>query len=55
MFAGIRPGTSFGEGHGRTREETLVAPESTTTSWTGDELATIGRADELRLASLRED
>ena len=32
-----------------------MAPESTTTSWPGDELATIGRAEELRLASLRED
>ena len=55
MFAGIGPGTSFGEGHGRSREETLVAPESTMTSWTGDELATIGRAEELKLASLRGD
>jgi len=32
-----------------------VAPESTTRSWTGDELATIGRAEELGLASLRGD
>jgi hypothetical protein len=32
-----------------------VAPESTTTSWTSDELTTIGRAEELQLASLRAD
>ena len=32
-----------------------MANESTTRSWTGDELATIGRAEELGLASLRED
>jgi hypothetical protein len=32
-----------------------VVPESTTTSWTGDELAMIGGAEELGLASLRGD
>jgi hypothetical protein len=32
-----------------------VAHESTTTSWTSDALTTIGRAEELGLASLRED
>jgi hypothetical protein len=32
-----------------------VAHEPTTTSWTSDELATIGRAEELQLASLRDD
>jgi hypothetical protein len=32
-----------------------VAPESETTSWTGDELAAVGRAEELQLASLRGD
>ncbi|XVV10168.1 DUF2255 family protein [Actinoplanes sp. CA-131856] len=32
-----------------------MAPESTTTSWTGDELTTVGRAEELGLASLRAD
>jgi hypothetical protein len=32
-----------------------VAHESTTTSWTSDELATIGRAEELQLASLHDD
>lgn len=32
-----------------------MAAESTTTSWTGDELATIGRTEELGLASLRGD
>ena len=32
-----------------------MAHESTTTSWTGEELARIGRAEELGLASLRED
>jgi hypothetical protein len=32
-----------------------VTHESTTASWTSDELTTIGRAEELRLASLRPD
>src|SRR4051794_37243328 len=37
------------------REGDAVAHESTTTSWTGDKLTTIGRAEELGPASLRED
>jgi hypothetical protein len=32
-----------------------VAPESTTASWTADELATIGHGEELGLATLRDD
>jgi hypothetical protein len=32
-----------------------VEPEVTTTCWTGDELTTIGRAEELQLASSRAD
>ena len=32
-----------------------MAEDSTTTSWTGEELTAIGRAEELGLASLRED
>jgi hypothetical protein len=55
MFADIRSGKSF---VGRAWPELggdAVAPESTTTSWTGDELATISRAEELGLASLRGD
>jgi hypothetical protein len=32
-----------------------VEPEVTTTSWTADELTTIGRAEELQLASTRAD
>jgi hypothetical protein len=32
-----------------------VVRESTTMPWTSDELTTIGRAEELELASLRED
>ncbi len=32
-----------------------MAAEGTTTSWTSEELATIGRAEELQLASLRAD
>jgi hypothetical protein len=32
-----------------------VAPESTTASWTADELATIGGTEELWLATLRDD
>jgi hypothetical protein len=32
-----------------------VAPESTTASWTADELATIGRIEELELATRRDD
>ncbi|MCX5121720.1 DUF2255 family protein [Micromonospora sp. NBC_00362] len=32
-----------------------MGPEATTTSWTGEELDIIGRAEELRLASLRGD
>jgi hypothetical protein len=37
------------------RKETLVVHESTTTSWTSGELTQIGHAEELGLASLRED
>ena len=54
MFAGVGPGTSFVGGARPESEGDAVAHE-TTTSWPSDELTTIGRTEELGLASLRED